>query len=162
MQKNSVRQNLLTQTICGSARCFSRRATESAKLRQNELSMWSAFHHKIYFSYILFLFTTFNLPGRHMKKLLRRTSNAFLQRTWCVSVHDILIVTTFTTPNPENEDGDEDGDVLLRYVVVLVGDVTSFASVDFTAILRRCSGGRRDTKLRCRLRLRLRFQLRSW
>ena len=29
-----------------------------------------------------------------------------------------LIVTTFTTPNPRNEDGDEDGNVLLRYVVV--------------------------------------------
>ena len=89
-KKNSVRQNLLTQTICGSARCFSRRATESAKLRQNELSMWSAFHHKIYFSYILSLFITFNLTGRHMKKLFRKTSNAFLQWTWCVSIHDIL------------------------------------------------------------------------
>ena len=59
-----------------------------------------------------------------------------------------VLVTTYTTSKPQNKDGDEDGDVLLRYVVVLVGDVTSFVSVDFTAILRRRSGGQRDVKRR--------------
>ena len=29
-----------------------------------------------------------------------------------------FIVTTLTPPNPENKNGDEDGNVLLRYVVV--------------------------------------------
>ena len=40
------------------------------------------------------------------------------QCKFCDTSKLVLIVTTFTTPNPQNEDGDENADVLLRHVVV--------------------------------------------
>ena len=69
----------------------------------------------------------------------------------------LLIVTKFTTMNPQNEDADKDGDILLRHVMVLISNISYLESADFTTILRLRTGGRRDVKLRYRLRLRLRF-----
>ena len=69
----------------------------------------------------------------------------------------LLIVTKFTTMNPQNEDADKDGDILLRHVMVLISNISYLESADFTTILRLRAGGRRDVKLRYRLRLRLRF-----